>query len=219
MLHSIMTMSFYIGMMIIIVAARYTEAAPLYVTDDAQITPEKSCQLEMSQFYQSPDASFNVNPACTLRTVELSLPLNADKQHNLSLAAQLKHTFFSSNDVAIALSGSYQPQQNHHESIWAINLPISLYRWYQYLQIDANLGFVKEQQQNIQTLWAIAATHPITDQQRIGLEYFKANSEQNRLQAIWNIDVNQDTTLYVSYGCNSTSWSERWFGIGLSIAV
>ncbi|GAB3044995.1 hypothetical protein GCM10027155_07700 [Acinetobacter apis] len=219
MLHSIMTVSFYIGMLVVIIAAQYAKATPLYITDDAQTTPEKSCQLEVSQFFQASTTNFNINPACTLGTVELSLPVNFDAQQSTSWAAQLKHTLYLSDHFGVAVSGSYQPKQHENVSVWSLNIPFSFYHLYGDTQLDVNLGMAQAHEEKNELVWAVALTKPISTDQRIGLEYFKAATERKRLQAIWSIDLNKDTSIYLSYSQTTRSSFEQWFGLGLSFAV
>lgn len=219
MFHYIFTLSLYISIISIAVAARFAQATPLYNTDDAQITPEKSCQLEIGQTFSNDDQQLNLSPACTFKNLELTVPITQDSGQT-TYAAQLKHPFYASDKFGVALSGLYQPSQNGADSQWVANLPVSFYNLYGNVQINANLGWVQEEHNQGHLSWAIAAIKPITERQQIGLEYYKQPPEKAKLQAVWGIDIIPDkTSLYLSYGQSLASSASRWFGLGLSIAI
>lgn len=219
MFHYIFTISLYVCIIGIAVATRFAQATPLYNTDDAQITSEKSCQFEMNQLFNTSDTQFILNPACTFKNVELSLPITYDGKDTL-YAAQLKHPLYLSDTFGIAMSGMYQPSQYNLTSLWTVNLPLSFYHVYSDLQLDVNIGWYQENYHQGDLSWSIAATKPITERQKIGLEYYKQPPEQEKIQAVWSIDVVPDkTSLYLSYGQSIRSSVSHWFGIGLSFAI
>lgn len=213
MYHYFFTLSFYTSVIIIVLMSRYTYALPLYNTDDAQITSNNTCQIEFGQI-NSKQQLLSANPACSVYNYEVSTPVNY-VDRTTSVAVQIKHPFYASEQFGIAASVGYTPNQHADEANWQVNLPASFYITPQF-QIDANLGWYHSTEVNVST-WAIAATHELPHAQKIAIEYYKPALDPRQVQLIWGLDVIKDkTSIYLSYGQTIRSSIARWIGLGFS---
>lgn len=214
MYHHFFTLSFYASIIVLVFISRYTHALPLYTTDDAQITDNKTCQIEFGQAFFNTHSQSNLSPACSAYNYELSVPVSY-AEHKTQYSAQIKHPLYASNQFGIAASVEYQPKQHDLDQYWFLNLPISFYLTPQ-LQLDSNIGWYQSQGQNKMT-WAIAATHDLPYSQKIALEYYKPATSGAEIQMIWSTDLIKDRSrVYVSYGQTIRSSISHWLGLGLS---
>ncbi|MBF7694862.1 hypothetical protein [Acinetobacter rathckeae] len=195
--------------------SRYTYALPLYNTDDAQITSNNTCQIELGQTTTKTEQQLLASPACSIYNYELSIPVSYSNRTTYT-AIQVKHPFYASEQFGLAASTAYTPKQHQNNADWQLNLPASFYITPQF-QLDANLGWYNTKHTTAFT-WAIAATHALSHDQKIALEYYKPASDPSQIQIIWGLDVIKDqTSIYLSYGQNLKSSVSRWLGIGLSL--
>lgn len=214
MFHYFFTLSFYTCVLTIVVISRYTYALPLYNTDDAQITSNHSCQIELGQITAHTEQQLNISPACSFYNYEISVPISY-VQRNTYTAIQIKYPFYASEQLGLATNVAYTPKQHKNTADWQINLPISFYITPQF-QLDTNIGRYNVKQ-TTELTWAIAATHALPHDQKIAFEYNKPALDPRQIQLIWGLDVIKDqASVYLSYGQTISTSIRRWIGLGLS---
>ena len=211
------TASFYMMLVLTMLAGQKVYALPLMNTDDAGIVERGHCQIELDQrHYDDQSSEVNLGPACNVLNFELGLPLAWDDGDS-SYAIQVKKELFVSEALPVAVAGSvqWQPRQNNEAENWELNLPVTITAIDKF-QFDLNVGMTREDHHNEMT-WGVASTYDLHDKHQISLEFFKLEPSRARTQAVYHYHVVPDNlSLYAAYGHPLQSDDQSWFGVGLS---